>query len=351
MKELKAFTITTLYKIIMRDSKGLKTILTGIFVIAGIGILVAGVFIIGGKDKSFKNSVIANAVFSDVNGLAKGSNVWYSGVKIGTVKKVSFVQNGVQVSFSIEENVQQKIRKDTKVKLGSDGLIGNKIIVLYGGSAASPEIESGNTLQVENGIGTEEMMATLQSNNANLLQITNDLKSVSKGLADGKGTIGKLLSDPTINNTLQAAMVSLSRAGSNAQLLTANLSEFSGKLNNKGYLLNDLATDTTIVASLKRTAAQLNQVSMSANAVVENLNVTTAKLNNNKSAVGVLLSDEAAGANLQNTLANLQSGTKKLDENMEALQHNFLLRGFFKKRTKAEEKRLKDSVENAGIKN
>jgi phospholipid/cholesterol/gamma-HCH transport system substrate-binding protein len=81
--------------------------------------------------------------------------------------------------------------------------------------------------------------------------------------------------------------------------------------------------------------------------VIDNLNVTTAKLNSNKSAVGVLLSDEAAGANIQKTLANLQSGTKKLDENMEALQHNFLLRGFFKKRTKAEEKRLKDSLQNA----
>jgi phospholipid/cholesterol/gamma-HCH transport system substrate-binding protein len=331
----------------MRDSNSLKTILTGLFVIVGVGILLAGVFIIGGKDKSFKNSVVANAVFADVNGLAKGSNVWYSGVKIGTVKKVSFVENGVQVSFSIEEDVQQKIRKDTKVKLGSDGLIGNKIIVLYGGTLASPEVESGNTLEVEKAVGTEEMMATLQNNNANLLQITNDLKVVSKGLAEGKGTIGKLLNDPTINNTLLAAMNSLNRAGSNAQVLTANLSEFTGKLNNKGYFLNDIATDTTIVASLKKTAAQLNQVSRDAGVVIDNLNVTTAKLNSNKSAVGVLLSDEAAGANIQKTLANLQSGTKKLDENMEALQHNFLLRGFFKKRTKAEEKRLKDSLQNA----
>ncbi|MCW3089934.1 MAG: transporter permease component [Ferruginibacter sp.] len=335
----------------MRNSKGLSAILTGIFVIVGIGILVAGIFIIGGKDKSFEKSVLAKAVFSDVNGLAKGSNVWYSGVKIGTVKKVSFVQNGVEVTFSIEEDVQQKIRRDTKVKLGSDGLIGNKIIVLYGGTAASPEIQTGTTLQVETGIGTEEMMTTLQSNNKNLLEITNNLKAVSKALAEGKGTIGKLLSDETISNSLQTAMASLNRAGANAQVLTSNLSEFSGKLNNKGYLLNDLATDTTIVASVRRTVTQLNQVSLNANSIVENLNATTAKLNSNKGAVGVLLNDDAAAANIKNTLLNLQTGTKKLDENMEALQHNFLLRGFFKKRTKAEEKRLKDSIENATPKN
>lgn len=332
----------------MRNSKGLRSVLTGIFVIGGIAVLLAIVFIIGGKDKSFEKSVILKAVFADVNGLAKGSNVWYSGVKIGIVKKVRFVQNGVEVDFSIEEDVQQKIRKDTKVKLGSDGLIGNKIVVLYGGTIASPEVESGNTLEVENGIGTEEMMATLQNNNKNLLDITNNLKAVSKTLAEGKGTIGKLLNDPTISNTLQAAMVSLSRAGSNAEILTSNLSTFSKKINNKGYLLNDLATDTTIVASLKNTAAQLNQVSLTANEMVDNLNATTAKLNSSKSAVGVLINDEAAATNIQHTLANLQAGTKKLDENMEALQHNFLLRGFFKKRTKAEEKRIKDSLKNVG---
>jgi len=335
----------------MRNLKGLRAVLTGVFVLVGIGILLAGVFIIGGKDKSFEKSVTVNAIFNDVNGLAKGSNVWYSGVKIGIVKKVSFVQNGVEVSFSIEEDVQQKIRKDTKVKLGSDGLIGNKILVLYGGSAASPEVESGNTLVVENGIGTEEMMATLQGNNKNLLDITNDLKVVSKALAAGKGTIGKLLNDPTISNSLQTAMASLDRAGRNAQVLTSNLSEFSKKLNNEGYLFNDLATDTTIVASLKQTAAQLNQVSLSANTVVDNLNATTAKLNSDKGPVGVLLNDETAAANIQGTLMNLEAGTKKLDENMEALQHNFLLRGFFKKRAKTEEKRMKDSVENARSKN
>ena len=331
----------------MRNIKGLNAVLTGIFVIAGIAILLAGVFIIGGKDKSFKKNVTANAVFADVNGLAKGSNVWYAGVKIGVVKKVSFVEHGVLVSFSIEEDVQQKIRKDTKVKLSTDGLIGNKILVLYGGSDTSPEIESGNTLLVENGIGTEEMMTTLQGNNKNLLEITNNLKAVSKMLAEGKGTIGKLLTDPTINNSLQSAMASLNRAGSNAQVLTSNLSDLSKKLNNKGYFLNDIATDTTIVASLKSTVAQLNQVSQNANAVVENLNTTTSRLNSNKGAVGVLLNDEKAASNIQNTLANLQDGTKKLDENMEALQHNFLLRGFFKKQVKAEEKRLKDSVKNA----
>lgn len=331
----------------MRNTNGLKALLTGIFVIAGIAILLALVFIIGGKDNTFEKTFTVNAVFDDVGGLAKGSNVWYSGVKIGIVKKVSFVEHGVLVNFSIEEDVQKKIRTDTRVKLGSDGLIGNKIVVLYGGTAAAPEVQQGNTLQVDNGIGTEEMMATLQSNNKNLLDITNDLKTVSKNLAEGKGTIGKLLNDPAISNSLQAAIASLNRAGSNVDLLTANLGEFSKKLNSKGYFINDLVTDTSIVVSLRKTAAQLNEVSNTAGSVMNNLNTATNRFNNSSGPLGVLLNDEDAAANMQLTLANLQAGSKKLDENMEALQHNIFLRGFFKKREKDEEKRIKDSLKRA----
>ncbi|MFT3678851.1 MAG: MlaD family protein [Ferruginibacter sp.] len=335
----------------MRNLKGLNALLTGLFVLVGIAILLVGVFIIGGKDKAFKKSVLANAVFTDVNGLAKGSNVWYAGVKIGVVKKVSFVDAGVLVTFSIEEDVRQKIRMDTKVKLGTDGLIGNKIIVLYGGTPASPELESGNTLHVENGIGTDEVLATLQGNNKNLLETTANLKLVSKALVEGKGTIGKLLNDPSISNSLQASMLSLNRAGNNAEALTANLSDFSKKVNSKGHFLNDVATDTTIMVSLKQTTAQLKQVTQNAEEMMQSLNAATVKLTSNKSPVGVLLNDEVAADNIQHTLSNLQAGTKKLDENMEALQHNFFLRGFFKKRARAEEKRIKDSIKTAGDSN
>ncbi len=333
----------------MKNSKAKNAILTGIFILAGIAILLAGVFIIGGKDKTFRKTVQANAIFDDVNGLAKGNNVWYAGVKIGIVKQVKFIEHGVEVTFSIEEDVRSKIRRDTKVKLATDGLIGNKILVLYGGTETSPEIESGDILKVENGLSTDAMMATLQENNKNLLQITSDFKDISKGIAAGNGTIGKLLKDETISNSLQSTMATLNRAGANAQTVTANFSALTAKLNGPG-LLNDLATDTTIINSLQSTVAQLHQVSVTANSIVDNLNNTTASLNNQKGTAGMLLHDEAAANNIRNTLVNLQSGTRKLDENMEALQHNIFFRGFFKKKAKAEEKNRKDSLEQLGIK-
>ncbi len=318
----------------MTSSKSKIAVLTGIFVLAAIAILIAGVFTVGGKDKKFEKSIRAKALFDDVNGLAKGNNVWYEGVKIGTVKDVVFAIKGVEVQFSIEEKAKIHIHTDTKAKLGSDGLIGNKIIVLYGGSSSYPVVAAGHVFGVEKAASTEDMMNTLQENNKNLLQITNNFKIISEGLAAGNGSIGKLLKDETLANTMQTTMLTLKKTSVNAEMLTANLSGITGKLNNKGTLANDLLTDTTVFTSLKVAASQLQEVSLTANKVAENLNSTTKALNGTAGPVGVLLNDSATAANLKITLVNLQAGTYKLDENMEAMQHNFLLRGFFKKRAR-----------------
>ena len=123
------------------------TVLTGLFVIAAIAILLATILFIGGKDNVFTKSISATAVFDDVSGLTAGNSVWFEGVKIGTVKGIDFAGNGVYVSFIIEEKAVPHIYADTKAKLGSDGLIGNKIIVLYGGSAPGPKITNGHIFE------------------------------------------------------------------------------------------------------------------------------------------------------------------------------------------------------------
>jgi phospholipid/cholesterol/gamma-HCH transport system substrate-binding protein len=171
--------------------------------------------------------------------------------------------------------------------------------------------------------------------------------TLSKKLADGQGSIGKLLSDETLVNNLQLAVVSLRQASTNAQQLTSNISDYASRLRTKGSLTNDLITDTVIFSQMKATVMQLHEISKTANDVTNNLKLVSNNINdasNNlkstKSPMGVLLNDEEAGRNLKITLANLQSGTKKLDDNLEALQHNFFLKGFFKKKAKKEDKDL-----------
>jgi phospholipid/cholesterol/gamma-HCH transport system substrate-binding protein len=319
----------------MKTSTNKTAVLTGIFVIAATAILLVTVLFIGGKDNIFNKTISASAVFDDVNGLATGNSVWFEGVKVGTVKNISFAGKGVDVSFIIEHSALPHIYTDTKAKLGSDGLIGNKIIVLYGGSAPSPSVTNGHVFEVEKATSTEEIMNTLQASNKNLLVITDNFKAISTDIAAGKGNIGKLLKDETLINTVQATVTDLQKAGLNAETLTANLSAYSDKLKTKGSLANELVTDTTIFASLKSTALHLKSTTITASQVADNLKTTTLALKDTSGPVGVMLNDRQAAANLKKTMVNLQSSTHKLDETMEALQHNFLVRGFFRKKEKA----------------
>ena len=119
----------------MSTATNKRSVIVGIFISIGIIIFLVGVFTLGGQQKTFSPSVTITALFDDVSGLQQGNNVWFSGVKIGTVKKISFFGNSqVKVLMHIDKKAQDFIRKDAKAKIGSDGLIGNKIIVVYGGT-------------------------------------------------------------------------------------------------------------------------------------------------------------------------------------------------------------------------
>lgn len=323
----------------MRSSKNTRAVVIGIFVVVGLLIFVLGVITLTGQKKSFSNAVNLKAIFDNVEGLQAGSNVWLNGVKVGTVKNVRFNADGkVAVSLGVDEKMQVYIHKDAKAKVGSDGLIGNKIIVLYGGTPSSPTVNDGDILAVEKIAGMEDMMATFQSNNENLLSITGDFKEISSKLAKGQGTIGKLLNDETLSNSMELALANLQRAASNATEISRDVAAYTNQLQKDGTLANDLVTDTVIFSNLRSSVAEIDQLTKKANEVMATLqtatNTVNTSLTDKSTPAGAMLQDKETAASLKATIKNLETSTKKLDENMEALQHNFLLRGFFRKREK-----------------
>lgn len=312
----------------MRSTKNRRAVVVGIVLVLGLLIFVLGVFTLGGQKHTFSSSFPLKAVFQDVNGLQKGNNIWFSGVKVGTISSVQFSPSAdVIVSMNVDNDIQKFIHKDALAKVSTDGLIGNKIIVIYGGSDAAPIVSSGDTLGVEPVAGLEGMMDTLQQNNRNLLAITTTFRQLSEDIAAGKGTAGRLLTQDEMANTLQSAMNTLRQAAGNAEALTENLSRFSRRLNEPGSFADDLVSDTVIFRKLRQSAGDIRTAANNIQAVSE-------KLNDPNSPLGLLMTDSAAAADLRSTLHNLNGGTAKFEDDMEALQHNFLLRGFFKKKNR-----------------
>jgi phospholipid/cholesterol/gamma-HCH transport system substrate-binding protein len=318
----------------MNESANKRSAMVGLFIFIGLIFLLAGILIVGNLRETFNRKMSIVSLFDEVGGLQKGNNIWLSGVKIGTVSNLQFYgKSQVEVRMNIETLAQKYIYKDAKVKLGNDGLIGNKILVIYGGTEKSLKVQEGDTLGVEKTFTSEDMINTLQENNKNLLAITTDFKAISKGIAAGEGTIGKLLHDSSVYININEATASLQNASLKAQELVGSLATFSTGLNKKGTLANELVTDTIVYNSVKASVLKLQLLADTATLFITNLKQAGSNPN---SSIGVLIHDEEAGKHLKEAIKNLESSSIKLDDDLEAVQHNFLLRGFFKKKAKSD---------------
>lgn len=325
-----------------------RAILVGLFVAVGIAILIAGILTLGGQKKQFVPSINVLVIFDDVSGLQLGNNIWYSGVKIGTVRRLSLHgQSRVEVLLHIEKKAQPFIRRDARAKISSDGLIGNRIVVLYDGSPGAPPVQDGDTLQQAKSLSTEDMMATLQKNNENLLHITTDFKELTRRLAEGEGTLGALFKDESLYNSLRATAQRLQKAAENSRALTDNLASYTAELQKPGSLTEELVHDTVLMPQLRDAISGLNRAVQKTDSFATNLRAVSNQLTRTDNAFGVLTNDPAAAEDIRKILNNLNSGSQKLDEDLEALQHNFLLRGFFRKKAKREQQtQANQPVEN-----
>jgi phospholipid/cholesterol/gamma-HCH transport system substrate-binding protein len=328
----------------MNTLKNNRPVVVGIFILLGLAILLVAIFTLGGQKNTFVKSFTINAIFDDVSGLMKGGNVWFSGVKIGMVKSISFHGNSqVVVTMSIENEAQPHIFKDAMAKISTDGLIGNKIVVIYGGEPTMPHVETNDFLNTATALSTDDMLVTLQASNKNILEISNDFKSISKKIDSGKGTLATLINDPTVADKLNSAIENLEVVSSNfkavsltSKTVLSNLQSFSGKLNEPGNSISDLAADTIMYDNVKGTLLQLEKSAEAVAKLTANLQAVSERLNQKDNMVGLLLNDSLAAFSTKVILENLESSSQKLDENLKALQHNFLLRGFFRKKAKEE---------------
>jgi phospholipid/cholesterol/gamma-HCH transport system substrate-binding protein len=329
----------------MDTGENKRAIIVGIFIALGIVIFVLGIFTLGSNQKTFGGGIQISAVFDDVAGLKKGGAVWFSGVKVGTINSIKFKGvSQVDVRMTVDKSLQSYIHRNAGVRISSDGLIGNKIIVIDGGSPQAPPVQDGDVLQAEKLLSTDDITKTLQQNNLNILAITTDFKKVSHQLAEGKGMVGALMGDTVLAMKFRTIVQNLNNTTAATTRMAMELDKFGAKLNSKGTLADNLLTDTSTYKKLRASVDNLQKTTASAAAMVENLNKATDKLNGKDNVVGVLLDDPKTAAKLRSSIDYLQQSSVKLNDDLQALQSNFFLKGFFKDRAKAKA----DSLKKAG---
>lgn len=324
------------------SATGARAVYVGLFV-AGAGLIFAGAILaVGTLQNAFSDKIAVHAVFGEVGGLQTGDMVWSSGVRVGVVKALGFVEAGkVDVTLHLDAATVPFIPSDSLATIGSDGLIGNPIVVLSGGTLLDQPVKDGATLAIGEAVSTTQIMETLQVNNKNLVAITTDLKAMISQLRAGEGTMGKLLTRDDLYEQVTRAMADIEVASANAKSLTASLGTFSASLNKPGALPYDLTHDGEIVPKVRAAIDDLQGVADKASTVVDQ--VSTA-LGDGTSPVGVLLHDEGSGTDVRTALDNLATATGLLNEDLVAIRSNFLFRPYFKKQEREAAKAAKEAA-------
>lgn len=224
----------------------------GIFVTAGLVILVGIIFYIGRDKNMFNSTFKANAVFKDIGGLEIGNHIRFSGINVGVVDGIQILTDtSVLVQMLVDQSVKPYIKTDAIVTIGSDGLMGDKNLAISQGTINGESVDDGHIFRTREPVDMDAMIGSLKNTGENAEIITSELAEILFKINNGDGTLARLISDSSFADDLSA------------------------------------------------------------------------------------------------TMYNLKEGSEKLDENMEAAQKSFLLRGFFKKKKKEQEKLKEEAEKNA----
>jgi phospholipid/cholesterol/gamma-HCH transport system substrate-binding protein len=185
----------------------------GLFVAGGLALFVLAIFIIGKQKNMFDPVYKLNTTFYNVSGLQVGNNVRFSGINVGTVDKITIINDStVKVVMLIKKDVQKFIKADSEVAIGSEGLIGDRLLVITQGGTDSPVAKNGQHLFSAEPVEIDAIMASLQVTAENAEIISQQLAEIMFKVNSGEGTLGRLIEDTTIANNLSQTMVNIKRS-------------------------------------------------------------------------------------------------------------------------------------------
>ena len=270
----------------------------GIFISLGIAVFIAAIYFIGDKQQLFRSTFRLNGVFKDVGGLQAGNNVRLSGINVGTVENIVLVSDtSVRVEIIIDESTRKFIKKDAVASIGSEGLIGNKILIINPGTGGKMIIENNDTIETVQPINMDDIFISLKTTIDNSSNITRDLSKMTSSIESGQGTIGRLLMDKSLAQNFDSSIVYLKQGSEGLKNLIDDAKS--------GFARN---FDSTFI-NFKESSAYLKEGSEGLKNLMEEVKTGMAK-------------------NIDSTFINLKEGTKGFKTLMERAKDSWLLWGF-----------------------
>jgi phospholipid/cholesterol/gamma-HCH transport system substrate-binding protein len=322
--------------------QAVNNIKLGIFVLAGLVFLVILLYMIGKNQNLFGPTYELRARFENVQGLMTGNNVRFSGIEAGTVKTITILNDTViEVTMLIEDKMKPVIKKNAIAYIGTEGLVGNKVVNIIPSGKPGDLAQEGDLLPTREAIDTDDIIQTLSKTNDDIAEVAADLKLTIDHI-NNSNALWRLLSDETLPEHIRNSIINIRTATQKANSMTRDLHDIVLDIKKGEGSVGALLTDTSYSHDLKTALVKLNDIEKDADSLMASFGDVVAgisfDINNGKGAANAVLKDTAIVAKLNESLNNIQEGTDKFNQNMEALKHNFLFRGYFRKQEKQKQK-------------
>lgn len=325
----------------------INNIKLGAFVLAGLLTLIGGLYLIGRDTNLFSRNYTLYVQFGNAQGLTPGNNIRYSGIQVGTVKKVKILNDTlIEVTMLIEEKMKNYIHLNDQVSISTDGLMGNRLLNITPSKDGSALAKDGDILVAKKTVSTEEMLEILDKTNRNIAIVSEGLKSTVEHINNSKALWG-ILENENLPENIAASLNNLRIASAKASLMVKDVQDIiTGIKEGKGSL-GKIVADTAFVSNLNEAVEKIKLAGDNANLLAHEINTLSLSvkkdINEGKGAANAILKDSVLVIKLSNSLTNIEKGTAGFNDNMEALKSNILFRRYFRRleqqRKEAEKKK------------
>ncbi|MEO8232356.1 MAG: MlaD family protein [Ignavibacteriota bacterium] len=292
----------------------------GIFIFLGSVLLVVLIFLLGNKDQLFASTFNIRADFKNTEGLRNGASVRFGGIDVGAVKDIKILDDNsgrVEVIMRIKEDIRKYVKKDSRASIETEGLVGNKVVMLSMGSNDEEQISDGGKILSKEPLSFADIIEETQGIMSYTKNMTKDLSEIVSKINTGEGTIGKIIND----DKLYVAATNLTNTADK------NLSSISENMQSVMELFDNLGT------GVKDVVTNINQI-------VTRIDTVLQGVSEGKGLLGSLVSDKGKEVKTLNQILDnivvvteeAKLSASKLSENMEALKHNWLFKNYFEER-------------------
>ncbi len=300
----------------------------GVLVSSGLLLFILAIYVLGSKQRLFTQKIIVKSYVADAAGLVEGNNVRYSGVVVGTVSEVNIVSDtSVLVVMSVDQKVQEYIHKDSKVEIGREGLLGNKILYILPGTESSGTIEEDDVLESVKALDIDVLLSDGAKVIENARIVSENLIDITDKMNNGQGDLAMLLNNDFVRKQI-------SEMGNDFKTVSENANDLIQKIYAGDGDLWRLVNDTLITSNAVELLDNIDRLTYQADSLMFELRDFGYELSYGEGIVPTLVNDSTMIQGVDTTLINLNNSLYEIEMAAKSIRESWIINLFSGRRKK-----------------